>query len=227
MTKDKDDASARADEVEVPDVSKWVTNDAPPKRSVSCLAARAHHAGVPTDPRVLPFILRDDIEETHAVNLSREIVQEFERDALANGVPLARLVIFSGDVGTGKSIGLCHAAVRSFLSFRYICAIDLEQVAPWSPEWVRLVDADILVIDDIEQAVGNARIMEKLKALVRPRYRRGSLTLPAGNIIMAQADADAGGFLDRAMSSRLFEQQEKYKRRWFERIKGRSFRLPA
>ncbi len=212
------------DTFEVPDVSKWATTEPVRKRTASALAARATHAGVPTDPRVLPFVLRDDVEQTHAVRLVHEIVSAFEKDALDNGIPLALLVIFSADAGRGKSIGICHAAVRSFLSFVYTCAVDLDQVAPWSPEWLRLVGADILVIDDVEQALGNARIMEKLKVLGRQRYRRGSLTVPVGNLLMAQTDADAGGFLDRAMSSRLFEQQEKYKRPWFERIKGPSFR---
>lgn len=181
------------------------------------LTGRAKAAGVPNDDRVFRFVVSAASLDTDAEQAATRCVQGYEKD-FDEGLYRARFLFLSADVGVGKSVGACRAAVRAQgLSFMYLDAIRLARLH--GAERERAENVDILILDEIGRDVSADLLARELILL---RFNAGRLTIGCGNVNLTKLLDTL--LDDPALLSRLEEQQNVYAQPFFWPCKGESLR---
>ena len=178
---------------------------------------KARAAGVPNDARVFLAVCAAEGLDTDAEQAATQCVQGYEAD-LDAGLYRARFLFLSADIGRGKTVGCCRAAVHSHgLSFQYLDVARLHRLH--GEDRTRAENCDLLVLDEIGRDV-SADIAAR--ELILLRFNNGRLTLACGNVTL-QAICDRL-LDDPALLSRLEEQHGVYGQPYFHACKGPSLR---
>lgn len=175
------------------------------------LSQRADDAEVPKTDDVRRHVLNDNAEQTEAVVSCHEALGRYEEGRKRRRWQPFTLFL-GASFGRGKTIGICHACVRSERTFLYVsCAAwpgrlyDDDDAAKRE----RMGTVEILAIDDLELLPANDRF---LQSLLRRREAAGLPVFGGGNIAQSVAEDLVGD----AMLSRLLAASAQHGHSWFK-----------